>query len=184
VKREDFEHAVRAAADVVGDDIVVIGSQAVLGQFPNAPASLLRSLEVDVFPRNEPERADEIDGAIGDGSPFYVAYGFYAHGVGPETVHAPAGWEERLVRVELPAVLQSSGTVVAWCLEAHDLVLAKLAAGRQHDYEFAVDALAAGLVGAERLSEAVELMPERFRRITKERLAGVIVRAARADAGT
>jgi hypothetical protein len=38
VKREDLEHIVRAAATVAGDDeIVVVGSQAILGQFPNAP---------------------------------------------------------------------------------------------------------------------------------------------------
>src|SRR5437763_1568132 len=49
------------------------------------------------------ERAAEIDGAIGDGSPFDSTFGYYAHGVGPETATAPAGWQERLVRVEVPA---------------------------------------------------------------------------------
>ena len=32
-------------------EIVVVGSQAVLGQFPNAPDALLASIEADVFPR-------------------------------------------------------------------------------------------------------------------------------------
>lgn len=63
MKREEFEHVIRAAAAIVADEIVVVGSQAVLAQNPDAPNSLLRSSEVDVFPRNEPERADEIDGA-------------------------------------------------------------------------------------------------------------------------
>jgi hypothetical protein len=31
-------------------------------------------------------------GALGDGSPFHAAFGYYAHGVGPETAKAPAGW--------------------------------------------------------------------------------------------
>jgi hypothetical protein len=53
---------------VTGDEIVVIGSQAVLSQFPDAPEELLRSLEADVYPKNDPERAIEIDGALGDGS--------------------------------------------------------------------------------------------------------------------
>ena len=111
--REEFEHVIKAAADIVNDEIVVIGSQAVLAQYPNAPASLLRSLEVDVFPRSEPQRADEIDGAIGEGSRFYETYGYYAHGVGPETAVAPAGWEGRLVRLELPAIRSREGTVIA-----------------------------------------------------------------------
>lgn len=116
MRREEFEHVIRAAAAIVRDEIVVIGSQAVLGQYPNAPESLLKSLEVDLFPRNDPERAGEIDGAIGDGSRFHQTYDYYAHGVGPETAIAPAGWEQRLVRLELPAILRRDGTVIAWCL--------------------------------------------------------------------
>lgn len=74
MRREEFEHVIRAAAAIVRDEIVVIGSQAILGQYPNAPESLLESLEVDLFPRNDPERAGEIDGAIGDGSRFHQTY--------------------------------------------------------------------------------------------------------------
>ena len=173
--RKEFEHAIRAAADVVNDEIVVVGSQAVLAHHPDPPEELLRSMEVDVFPRNEPERAEEIDGAVGDSSPFYETYGYYAHGVGPETVTAPAGWEERLVRLEVPSVLRSKGgDAVAWCLDMHDLVLAKLAAGREHDAEFAVEALRAGLVDPEQLKLGVELMPESHRELTRDRLHGII----------
>jgi hypothetical protein len=176
VKREDFEHVIKAAADIVKDEIVVIGSQSVLAQFPDAPGSLLRSLEVDVYPRSDPERAIEIDGAIGEGSRFYETYGYYAHGVGPETAKAPAGWEERLVRVDLPAIRPREGRVTAWCLEVHDLVLAKLAAGRTHDLEFAEDAVREGLVDETQLQLGVDLMPESHRERTKELLALVLAR--------
>lgn len=70
MRREDFEHVIRAAADIVDDELIVIGSQAVLAEHPDAPTALLRSAEVDLYPRNEPERAIDIDGAIGDGSRF------------------------------------------------------------------------------------------------------------------
>ncbi len=83
----------RAAADIVEDELVVIGSQAILAEHPNAPASLLRSVEVDLYPLTHPERADEIDGALGDGSRFHETYEYYARGVGPETAIAPAGWQ-------------------------------------------------------------------------------------------
>jgi hypothetical protein len=51
VTREELEHAIRAACDVAGDDAVyVFGSQAILGQFPDAPAGLRQSVEVDITP--------------------------------------------------------------------------------------------------------------------------------------
>jgi hypothetical protein len=48
VNREEFDHVVRAAAGVVHDEIVIVGSQAILGAFPEAPSTLLRSQELDV----------------------------------------------------------------------------------------------------------------------------------------
>ena len=39
--REQLEHAIRAACDVSEDtEIWIFGSQAILGEFPNAPAEL------------------------------------------------------------------------------------------------------------------------------------------------
>ncbi|HXT21630.1 MAG TPA: hypothetical protein VN923_12840 [Thermoanaerobaculia bacterium] len=47
--RDQLEHVIRAAAVIASDDeIVVIGSQAILGQYPDAPAELLVSVEADV----------------------------------------------------------------------------------------------------------------------------------------
>jgi hypothetical protein len=102
----------------------------------------------------------EIDGSLGDGSPFHGTYGYYAHGVGPETPIAPAGWEERLVRVEIPPRVGQERGPVALCLEAHDLVLAKCVAGRARDWDFAGDALAAELVRVEELLRRVSGLPE------------------------
>jgi hypothetical protein len=151
VRRQDLEHVISAAATVSDDDeIVVVGSQAILAQFPHAPAALLFSQEADVFPRNHPERAIDVDGALGDGSPFHESFGYYAHGVGPETAKAPAGWETRLVPLEVHRVGRAR-PATGWCLEAHDLVLAKCAAGRERDWEFADIAIRHGLVDAREL---------------------------------
>lgn len=63
MKRSELEHVIRAAGSIANDsEIVVIGSQSILGQFPDAPATLLVSAEADVFPRNHPELADLIGG--------------------------------------------------------------------------------------------------------------------------
>jgi hypothetical protein len=43
------------------EDLVVIGSQAILGEFPNATAERLVSNEAHLFPRRHPERSD-LDG--------------------------------------------------------------------------------------------------------------------------
>lgn len=64
-----------------------------MGQFPQAPGALRRSMEADIYPAADPGKAEEIDGAIGEGSPFHDTFGYYAHGAGPETAKAPAGWE-------------------------------------------------------------------------------------------
>lgn len=63
--RLQWEHLIRAAGTIADDDdIVIIGSQAILGQFPTAPPELLVSREAGVYPRSHPERADLIDGSI------------------------------------------------------------------------------------------------------------------------
>lgn len=160
MRREDFEHVIAAAADVAGEnEIVVIGSQAILGTYPDAPASLLVSMEVDVYPRRHPEKADQIDGAMGDGSPFQGAYGYYARGVGPETARPPSGWEDRLVEFRIPPRPSQRGEVVAFCLEPHDLVLAKCVAGRDRDWDFAREALVAHLVALDELERRIGELP-------------------------
>jgi hypothetical protein len=131
--RSELEHLIRAAGAVAEDDaIVVIGSQAVLGQFPDAPGALLVSMEADVFPRNRPERADLIDGAIGEGSRFHEQFGYYAQGVSEKTATLPAGWKRRLVRVKNANTRGIEGL----CLEVHDLAISKYVAGREKDLAF------------------------------------------------
>ncbi len=168
MKRRELEHIVRASADIADDDeIVVIGSQAILGEHPDAPAELCRSVEADVYPRNKPERWNVIDGAIGEGSPFHDLYGYYAQGVEEGTATLPSGWKERLVLV------QGEGTrfAKAWCLETHDLVLSKYVAGRDKDRQFVRAAIAAGYVQRAVLLERLATMPvDETRRAHIERL--------------
>jgi hypothetical protein len=133
MKRSELEHLIRAAGSIANDaEIVVIGSQSILGQFPNAPSSLLVSAEADLFPLHSPELADLIDGSIGEGSPFHELYGYYAQGVGERTAVLPKGWRERLVRIEN---LNTRG-VTGLCLEVHDLAISKHVAGREKDLDF------------------------------------------------
>jgi hypothetical protein len=158
MRRADLEHIIRAAADVAEDDeIVVIGGQAILATFPDAPPALLASQEADVYPRNHPDRATAIDGNLGDGSFFHEAFGYYAHGVGPETAKAPEGWEERLVAIRVETA--RGGVVTGWCLEPHDLVLAKCAASRERDWQYAEIAVSTGVVELAELLRRAPSLP-------------------------
>ena len=133
MKRSELEHLIRAAGAIANDaQIVVIGSQAILGQFPDAPSALLVSMEADLFPLHQPERADLIDGSIGEGSAFHELFGYYAQGVGERTAVLPRGWRDRLVSI----VNANTQGVTGLCLEVHDLAISKHVAGREKDVEF------------------------------------------------
>jgi hypothetical protein len=148
MNRVDLEHIIRASAEIADDDeIVVIGSQAILGTFPDAPKELLVSTEADVYPRNHPDRADLIDGSIGEGSPFHETYGYYAQGVDESTATLPRGWRDRLVAVRN----ENTRGMTGWCLEPHDLVVSKTIAGREKDLLFLEGAARHGLVDRDRL---------------------------------
>lgn len=143
MNREQLEHVIRAAAAISGEKtIVIIGSQAILGTYPEAPASLLTSMEVDAFPEQAPEKSDIIDGTIGELSPFHDTYGYYAHGVSPETAQLPSGWRSRVVSIQTPATYGSVGL----CLSPADLAVSKLLAGRDKDVAFVRGMVAERLV--------------------------------------
>lgn len=148
--REQLEHIIRASATIADDDeIVILGSQSVLGQYPEAPGVLLASVEADVYPRNHPERWDLIDGSIGEGSPFHTTFGYYAQGVGEETAVLPRGWKDRLVPLRGPG----TGGATGLCLDVHDLAVAKLVAGREKDDRFVAAAIDHGLLDERILEE-------------------------------
>ncbi|MDZ7757900.1 DUF6036 family nucleotidyltransferase [Rhodohalobacter sp.] len=133
MNREQLEHAIRAACTVSEDqELIIFGSQAILGQFPDAPSELRKSIEVDVSPKNKPEAVDKIDGALGENSLFHKTHGFYVHGVPIETAKLPKGWEKRTNKVQD----YMDGNYLGYCIEAHDLAASKLIAFREKDTEF------------------------------------------------
>lgn len=160
MRREDLEHLIRAAATIAGDnEIVVIGSQAILGTYAeeDLPPRVTLSREADLafWDDLDERKSDAVDGAIGEMSPFDATFGFYAQGVSIGTAVVPAGWETRLVKLATPSTLPGT----AWCLEIHDLVLSKLVAGRSKDYEYVESLMHAGMVRADLLLERLPTMP-------------------------
>ena len=157
MKREQLEHVLRAASHVAGDsEILVIGSQAILGGIPEErlPLEATASMEVDVAFFDDPDesKADQVDGAIGELSPFHEKFGYYAQGVSVSTATLPAGWRERLVLIDTASTRPGRG----YLLEPHDCVVSKLVAGREKDLAFAAALLEAGLVDPTVIAERID----------------------------
>lgn len=156
MERENLEHLIRAASEATYEyEFIIIGSQSILGSVPNPPPEFKLSMEADMYPRYAPEKADLIDGALGEGSPFHEKFRYYAQGVGPETPTLPQGWQERLHRVQTP----NTNLKVGLCLDALDLFMAKAFANRDKDREFDMALLQHGFVSLLPALDMVAQMP-------------------------
>ena len=84
MRRDQLEHAIRTACQITGQtEVIVIGSQAILGTYPEyeLPHLATRSMEVDILPITDDnnatiELADLIVGVAGEFSPFEQTHGF------------------------------------------------------------------------------------------------------------
>lgn len=169
MKREQLEHVLRAAAQIAElRDIIVLGSQAILGSVADdeLPLEATRSIEVDLAFPVDPggSRADAVDGAIGELSRFHQEFHYYPHGVELSTARLPIGWRDRLVVLDTANTKPGRGL----CLEPHDLVASKLAAWRTKDREYARALIRSGLVDRSVLRERIgqlEGVPESMRRL-------------------
>jgi len=130
--RANLEHLIRAAGAIAGcEEIIVIGSQSILGKYPTPPRDAIRSMEADLIPVEHPERADLIDGTIGELSLFHDNYGYYGDGCDESTSFLPKDWKERLIAIDNA----NTNGVKGLCLEPHDMAVSKLVAGREKDIE-------------------------------------------------
>jgi len=171
MRRDQLEHAVRTACQIIGQPaVVVLGSQAILGSFreDDLPPEATMSAEIDILPladdRDETARlADLIEGVAGEWSSFEEQHGFSIDGVDWETAVLPGGWRDRLVKVQNRNTAAPAGTpqYIGWCLDKEDLCVAKLCAFREKDQNFVAALLDAGLVDAELIAERLLTVPKK-----------------------
>jgi hypothetical protein len=129
MKRSELQTALRAAARVARQsEFIIIGSQAIHAHCRRPPAEVLLSQECDLYPRTNPQVAHLLDIELGPNSAFARRHGFYVDVVTPELAALPEGWEKRLTLFRV-------GRITAFCLDIHDLLASKLAAGRLKDLE-------------------------------------------------
>jgi Nucleotidyltransferase of unknown function (DUF6036) len=171
MKKHQLEHIIRAAGAIAEvNDLVIIGSQAILGSNLDFPDSLLVSLEADIFARDRPELSTLLDGTIGELSPFHQTFGYYAHGVGPETAVLPSGWEHRLV----PLANQNTGGVTGWCLCPEDIAYSKLAAGREKDLAYIGELVRSQIIDPQRLLTLLTERTDPLGEVMRTRMSGII----------
>ena len=120
-------------------------------------------------PSTDPSKADLIDGSIGEKSPFHDTFGYYAHGVSPETAKLPSGWKQRLVRGQN----ENTNGVVGLCLSAGDLAISKLLASRDKDREFVSAMLRHKLVSCDDLNSLTRELPQAAREAVEYRLRAI-----------
>lgn len=172
MRREQLEHAIRTACQIIGrPEVIVVGSQSILGTFreDELPAYATMSGEIDILPIADSDQeieqlADKIEGVAGELSPFEQQYGFSIDGVDLQTSALPEGWRDRLVRVQNANTADISGRqqFIGWCLDPEDLCVAKLCALREKDRNFVSALLGAGLVDSAVIVARLATVPERY----------------------
>jgi hypothetical protein len=173
MRRDQLEHAIRAACQIIdASEVIVVGSQAILGTFPETdlPAAATMSAEVDILPIADSNKAtadlaDRIEGVAGEFSSFEQLHGFSIDGVDLTTSALPDGWRDRLVPVQNENTAAPSGQpqFIGWCLDKQDLCVAKLCALREKDRNFVAALLKAGLVDADIIASRLDAVPARYR---------------------
>lgn len=173
MRRDQLEHAIRTACQIIGKpEVIVVGSQSILGTFreDQLPADATISVEVDILPiaddNAETERlADLIEGVAGEFSPFEELHGFSIDGVDLSTSALPAGWHGRLVKVQNVNTAAPGGEpqYTGWCLDKEDLCVAKLCAFREKDQNFVAALVRSGLVDRKTIRTRLGTVEERYR---------------------
>lgn len=142
MKRYQFDRIIRSFAQITGKpDVLVIGSQAIVGVYGDIDdAAIVESADLDVSPMdNDDSHLHEIAGVLGELSLFQDSNdGAYADSVMAEEVAVlPPGWRERLIKVETPNMITPGRMQArAFCLHPNDVIVSKLFAGREKDYQF------------------------------------------------
>lgn len=153
--RPQLKHAIRASCEIISQPgVIVIGSQAILATWSDdeLPYVATRSDELDICPLRDDDSASlamALAGAAGEWSLFHETHGFYIDGVGLKTPVLPGGFEERLVAVSD----EDTRGYVGYCLDPHDLCVAKLAANRDKDREFVGSLVEHRIVGPRVIDE-------------------------------
>jgi len=168
--KQELDHVLRAAGRITGEtQFVIVGSQSLHGKYPDVADEILRSAEVDLIAKNNPQDTEKLN-TIGVYSRFHETHGFYADPVDETTSTLPRGWKGRLVNLPPGA----TDGVRGLCLDPHDLAIAKYVARREKDIVFTRELARRGITNRDRLLELLKKTP--IDSEARERIRGYIER--------
>lgn len=147
----DLQRAVRALVrEFKAATIFIIGSQAILMSWPDAPDIMRGTPEIDAYPDNAMlweesegnrgdgpalEASEHINALFGLGSQFHHTHGFYIDGVDDSTAMLPRDWRRHAIVKRLDV----DGRMVSVIAPApYDLIVSKLARLDDKDKDFVV----------------------------------------------
>lgn len=135
---DNFLHICRAVLEITkAREVIVFGFNAIIPwlkekgikELPVDKSVISRELDVTV----KDENLDTlIDATLGEGSMFDKTYHYYAHGTGLEGCIIPKDWRSRANKI----TYKETGAVIL-IPHPHDILVSKLVAGREKDFEFA-----------------------------------------------
>lgn len=122
-------------------EFVVIGSLTILGTDDegNIPAEMSMSIDIDCYTKADPGRINDLRAALGEGSAFHQAHGYYLDPVSPSLPSLPDGWEDRMSFIE-------QGGLRLWFLDADDAAISKYARSEPNDQRWIRAGLLSGHV--------------------------------------
>lgn len=133
-------------------EFVIVGSLAILGAVAEPPRTMVVSIDVDTYLKNDPQRTGELVQALGQGSAFEDEHGYYLDPVSPNLPSFPEGWQDRLVQIDF-------GDVKAFFVEANDVAVSKYMRGEDRDMRWLLAGLKAGLIDLDVIERRVGSAP-------------------------
>lgn len=154
---EALKHMAAVALAITrGGRIIVFGSSSLLGTVPDADQRfelVRRSLDADfILDPFDDLVARVAQDALGADTEFERQFGYHADIVRPMVFeNFPSGWEDRLKPLD--------GCAGVFCLEPHDMAVAKLFAGRTKDITLLAELIRENLLDVDLLSKRLLDMP-------------------------
>ena len=159
MRRDQLEHAIRTACQIIEHPAVVMVGSPLITTRP-------------------PRLADLIEGIAGEWSSFEEQHGFSIDSVDLTTVVLSDGWRSRLIEVQNANTAAPGGPprYTGWCLDKADLCVAKLCALREKDQNFVAALLDAGLADSDGIASRLASVPVEHRPAAERALGWLTAR--------
>jgi hypothetical protein len=142
-----FEQACRLTGH---KDFVVVGSLSILGtqDEDELPPEMSMSNDIDSYTLADPGRIYDVNAALGEGSDFHRANGYFLDPVSPSLPSLPQGWEGRMTCLEQRGIR-------VWFLDPDDAAVSKYARSQPNDLRWIRAGIASGHISLPRVASRI-----------------------------